>query len=63
MFAVHRGKPHLLDAILEAGASTEIKANGIVVIDQYVKSDKAIHAVHFKHERWRHLRKFLHLEE
>ena len=43
MFAVHRGKPKLLDAILEAGASTEIKANGIAVIDQYVKSDKAIH--------------------
>ena len=43
MYAVHRGKPRLLDAILEAGASTQIMANGIPVIDQYVKTDKAIH--------------------
>ena len=43
MFAVHRGHGRLLDVMLEAGASTDIQANGISVHEQYIKCDKAIH--------------------
>ncbi len=61
LFAIVRGKPKLLNLLLEYGASMDYVVNGKVVQDHIKTCPYEIEQVHFKHQRWRRLRDYLKL--
>ena len=63
MYALHRGNANMLDILLEHGASMDYRINGRAVDNKLKWSSPKIARTHLKHERWRHIRKFLSLEE
>ena len=62
-YAIMRNKPKILDIMLEHGASMDYKINGKKIDEKVKNPDDTFRQVHFKHERWRQLRKMLKLEE
>jgi hypothetical protein len=56
LYSIIRGQPHMLDLLLEYGASMDITVNNKVVKDD-IKNDPEIKAIFAKHERWRRVRK------
>jgi len=63
LYAIMRDNGSLLDLMLETGASTDYNINEKPVATKLKNMSKEIDLVHFKHERWRRLRKWLALEE
>lgn len=61
LYTIIRGKPKLLNLLLEYGASMDYVVNEKVVQDGIKTSPPEIDYVHFKHQRWRRLRSYLKL--
>ena len=63
LYAVMRGRAHLLDLMLKMGASMDYSVDkGHVAALLQMQSPEFLE-VHFKHRRWRRLRNFLKLED
>ena len=59
IYSIIRGQAKVLDLLLEMGASLDYKINSKVVNDELKRCESGISKVHFKHERWRRVRKLL----
>lgn len=62
LYSIIRGKPKILNLLLEYGASMEYLVNGKVVNDSIKASPPEFDYVHFKHSRWRRIRNYLKLQ-